>query len=85
MAKGKMVFPGALRIVGWSSPEHFEKIVQSRQSIDFPPGYGQRPNPHRPSTSTIEARQFRFCECVDTEDMFVESLSGLQEQRGLPQ
>lgn len=63
-------------------PYGYRTIVPSWQLIDFLLGYGQRPNPHH--LSTIKARKFGFHDCVDTEEMFMELLTELQEARILP-
>jgi nucleoside-diphosphate-sugar epimerase len=63
-------------------PLKYTEIVPSWQFVDFVLGYGQRPNPHH--ISTIKIRQAGFHDCVDTEDMFIELISTLQQRRVLP-
>ncbi len=63
-------------------PNAYEHVVPSWQFADFLLGYGQRPNPHH--MSTIKIRRAGFADCVDTEDMFVELLSEMQDRRILP-
>lgn len=63
-------------------PYAYSEIVPSWQFADFLFGYGQRPNPHH--MSTIKIRKFGFHDCVDSEEMFVELISSLQERRILP-
>lgn len=63
-------------------PYSFKQMVPSWQMIDWLFGHGQRPNPHH--TSTIKIRKFGFHECVDTEEMFIELLTDLQNQKILP-
>ncbi len=60
----------------------YKTIVPSWQLVEYLLGYGQRPNPHH--LSTIKARQHGFHDCVDTEQMFVELLTELQDLRILP-
>jgi nucleoside-diphosphate-sugar epimerase len=60
----------------------YKTMVPSWQLIDYLLGYGQRPNPHH--LSTIKARKFGFHDCVDTEEMFVDLLTELQETKVLP-
>jgi len=63
-------------------PYSYKTMVPSWQLVESLLGYGQRPNPHH--MSTIKARKHGFHECVDTEEMFVELLTELQEQKILP-
>lgn len=65
------------------APHKYKEIVPSWQFVDFVLGYGQRPNAHH--ISTIKIRQAGFHECIDTEDMFIELISILQDRRILPQ
>jgi len=60
----------------------YRDVVTSWQFADYLLGYGQRPNPHH--VSTIKIRKAGFHECVDTEEMFLELLSELQNRRILP-
>jgi nucleoside-diphosphate-sugar epimerase len=63
-------------------PYSYEDIVPSWQFADFLLGYGARPNPHH--MSTIKIRQFGFHDCVDSEQMFLDLLTEMQNRRILP-
>lgn len=64
------------------APYDYGQLVPDWSFPDYMLGRGQRPNPHH--MSTIKARKLGFHECVDTEDMFVELLTDLQDRKILP-
>lgn len=63
-------------------PYSYKTMAPSWQLVESLLGYGQRPNPHH--MSTIKARKHGFHECVDTEEVFVDLLTELQELNILP-
>ncbi|MGR3425071.1 MAG: SDR family oxidoreductase [Sagittula sp.] len=60
----------------------YTQLVSSWQMADFLFGYGQRPNAHH--ISTIKIRQHGFHDCIDTEDLIVELLEQMQQDRIMP-
>ncbi|MBV8259867.1 MAG: SDR family oxidoreductase [Paraburkholderia sp.] len=63
-------------------PYRLRALVPSWEYADFTFRHGQKP--FESLLSTIKIRQAGFHECVDTEQMFVSQLRGLQEKHILP-
>ncbi|MEQ8652473.1 MAG: SDR family oxidoreductase [Kiloniellales bacterium] len=63
-------------------PYSLDELTPNWQFADSMFGYGSRPNPSH--LSTIKARKYGFQECQDSEEMLLDWLTLLQEQRILP-
>lgn len=64
-------------------PYRLEQLVPTWKFVDSLFGYGSRPN--YASVSGIKARKYGFHECQDSEEMFLDWLKILQDERILPQ
>lgn len=63
-------------------PHKLSDLIPNWQFADSMFGYGSRPNPSH--VSGIKARKYGFQECQDSEEMLLDWLKILQEQRILP-